>query len=53
MTRDGDFGCDASPDSGSEGVGSHTPNVMTTWDGHVVKVSPQGPTANVEHKHDW
>lgn len=48
MTKDGDFGCDHSPDTNEEGCGSHTPDTVTTWDGHTVRVSPKNV---VRHKH--
>ncbi len=43
MTKDGDYGCDLSPDTDpEEGVGSHTPNRFETWDGHVIRVTERG-----------
>ena len=39
MTRDGDYGCGDSPDTTQDGCGRHTSDVMTTGDGHAVKVS--------------
>ena len=38
MTTDGDFGCDPSPDTNEDGCGSHTPDVVTTWDKHEVRI---------------
>ena len=49
----GDYGCDASPDSGEDGFASHTPNILATWDGHLVRVSTATyVTADVDHRHD-
>lgn len=48
MTKDGDFGCWESPDTNEDGSGSHTPDVVTTWDGHAVRVSPRNV---VRHQH--
>jgi hypothetical protein len=39
MTRDEDFGCDASPDTNQKGTGDHTPDIFQTWDDHLVRVS--------------
>ena len=50
MTPDGDFGCDPSPDSTADGVGSHAPNSFTTWDGHLIEVTD---CKVVKHNHEW
>lgn len=31
-----DYGCDYSPDNDDEACGSHAPNVLPTWDGHLI-----------------
>lgn len=43
MTPEGDFGCDNSPDSTDESAGGHTPNIVATWDGHLVRVKYDDP----------
>ena len=38
-TADGDFGCGDSPDTDPElGTGSHTPSVITLWDGNIIRI---------------
>ena len=48
---DGDFGCDESPDTGPDGAGSHTPDILATWDGHLVRVR-RVSRREIEHLHD-
>ena len=53
MATDGDFGCGGSPDTSPEGTGSHTPNIITTQDGHTVRI-PVGARGQImEHNHKW
>ena len=50
MTKDGDYGCDDSPDTGEDGTGSHTPNRFTTWDDHVIRVTEYRVERHKGHK---
>lgn len=36
-----DYGCNNSPDTNDDGTGSHTPNVLVTWDAHLIVLDPQ------------
>lgn len=49
MSRDGDFGCDRSPDSGPDSVGAHTPDRFVTWDDHVIRVTAYDVRRHVGH----
>lgn len=47
-----DYGCDMSPNTDpDDGAGSHTPDLLPTWDGHLVRVKLAHPLTR-DHLHN-